>query len=185
MSRRIASRQPLAGEDIRTTQWEDAHHWLGVYTDLLDFKTGILHRIDTELRAMEPVAREAASVDVTIIEQQMDGYVVRLRLWYGRLWQLQGLWLDPASRVLRHDGRDAQLTRREYQLLDFLLANTGRRFPAAQLSNLAWDGAGLQPQAVRNYVGRLRKLLTRLELPCEVDFFRGHGYSLVFRAVEA
>jgi DNA-binding response OmpR family regulator len=185
MSRRTAPRQPLAGEDIKTTQWEDAHHWLGVYTDLLDFKVGILRRIDDELRIMEPVARNAASVDLTIIEEQMDGYVLRLRLWYGRLWELQGLWLDPANRVLRHNGSEAQLTRREYQLLDFLLANTGRRFAAAQLTTLAWDENGLQPQAARNYVARLRRLLAQLELPCEIDFVRGRGYSLVFRAVAA
>jgi hypothetical protein len=56
------------------------------------------------------VAQKAARVDVTFIENQMAGYYDRLDLWYQRVWKLQGLWLDPDGRVLRHKGKEALVT---------------------------------------------------------------------------
>jgi hypothetical protein len=52
------------------------------------------------------------------------GYYDRLDLWYQRVWKLQGLWLDPNGRVLRHKGKEAVLTHREFELLQFLLDAT-------------------------------------------------------------
>lgn len=80
----------LEGEDLRTTHWEDARHWMGVYADLLRFKVGLLERVQRELPKLHPVAQEAASADLAIIEGQMHGYQSRLDLWYRRLWELQG-----------------------------------------------------------------------------------------------
>src|SRR4029077_5135120 len=106
---------PLEGEDIETEHWEDARHWMSIYDDLIRFKLGLLERIKRELPKLHPTAQKAAQVDVTFVETQMAGYYERLDLWYQRVWTLQGLWLDPDGRVLRHKGEEAVLTNREFE----------------------------------------------------------------------
>jgi DNA-binding response OmpR family regulator len=157
---------------------------MGVYADLLRFKLGLLERVRRELPKLHPVAQRAAAADLGIIEGQMHGYQARLDLWYRRLWELQGLRLDPEGSMIRHRGRDARLTRREYQLLQFLLDHPHRFFTATQLLARAWSEPSLFPEEVRNYVRRIRKILAELEIPCELVNLPGRGYSLVFRIDE-
>ena len=173
--------RPLEGEDIESTHWEDARHWMSVYADLLRFKVGLLDRVRHELPKLSPIAQKAASEDLVIIEEQMAGYQARLDLWYARVWDLQGLWLDPDGRVIRHQGKEATLTRREFQLLQFLLDHPHRFYTATQILGQAWADPALFPEEVRNYVRRLRKLLVALEIPADVVNRPGKGYSLIFR----
>src|SRR5580693_8367615 len=176
--------RPLEGEDIDTEHWEDAHHWMSIYDDLIRFKLGLLDRVRRELPKLHPVAQAAADQDVAFIEAQMAGYYARLDLWYRRVWQLQGLWLDPDGRRVRHQGKEAVLTNREFELLQFLLDHPHRYFSAAQITGLAWADPALFPEEVRNYVLRLRKILARLEIPCDLVNRPGRGYSLIFRNTE-
>jgi hypothetical protein len=174
--------RPLEGEDIGTTRWEDARHWMSIYADLLEFKRGILGRVRRDLASLSPPAQIAAAVDLEIIESQMDGYQERLDLWYRRLWELQGLWLDPAGRMVRHQGNEVSLTKREFQLLQFLLDHPHRYFSTSQILGQAWADPALFPEEVRNYVRRLRKILTDLKIPVDLVNKPGRGYSLVFRS---
>ena len=64
---------PLEGEDIATSHWEDARHWMSIYADLIEFKRGILDRVRRDVSKLPPVARRAAEADVLIIESQMQG----------------------------------------------------------------------------------------------------------------
>jgi Transcriptional regulatory protein, C terminal len=171
----------LEGEDLTTSHWEDARHWMSIYADLLEFKHGILDRVRREVASLQPVARKAAEADVQIIEDQMQGYQARLDLWYGRIWELHGLWLDPEGRMIRHQGREVALTLREFQLLQFLLEHPHRYFTTAQILGQAWSDPALFPEEVRNYVRRLRKILDELAIPVDLVNKPGRGYSLVFR----
>ena len=173
--------KPLEGEDIGTTHWEDARHWMSIYADLLEFKRGILDRVKRDVTSLQPIARKAAEADVQIIEDQMQGYQERLDLWYMRIWELHGLWLDPEGRMIRHQGREVALTLREFQLLQFLLDHPHRYFTAAQIMGNAWADPALFPEEVRNYVRRLRKILKDLAIPVDLLNKPGRGYSLVFR----
>jgi hypothetical protein len=176
---RVTSR-PLEGEDIATTRWEDARHWMSIYADLLEFKVGILGRVRRDLAGLSLPAQKAAVVDLEIIETQMNGYQDRLDLWYRRLWELQGLWLDPAGRMVRHKGHEVALTKREFQLLQFLLDHPHRFFTTTQILGQAWADPALFPEEVRNYVRRLRKILADLGIPVDLVNKPGRGYSLVF-----
>jgi hypothetical protein len=174
-------RGPLEGEDIETEHWEDARHWMSIYDDLIRFKVGLLERVKRELPKLHPVAQRAADVDVAFIEAQMAGYHARLDLWYQRVWQLQGLWLDPNGRVVRHRGEEAALTTREFELLQFLLEHPHRFYSTAQIASYAWSDSALMPEEVRNYVTRVRRILARLGIPCDLINRPGRGYSLTFR----
>jgi DNA-binding response OmpR family regulator len=155
---------------------------MSIYADLLEFKRGILARVRKDVASLQPPARRAATTDVEIIESQMQGYQVRLDLWYQRLWDLQGLWLDPAGRMVRHQGHELALTNREFQLLQFLLSHPHRYFTTTQILGQAWADPALFPEEVRNYVRRLRKILVDLEIPVDLVNKPGRGYSLVFRS---
>jgi DNA-binding response OmpR family regulator len=155
---------------------------MSIYADLLRFKIGLLDRVHRDLVKLHPLARKAASEDVVIIEHQMAGYQARLDLWYQRVWDLQGLWLDPEGRIIRHQGREATLTGREFQLLQFLLDHPHRYFSTAQIMGSAWGDPALFPEEVRTYVGRVRKTLADLDVPVDLMNKPGRGYSLVFRA---
>jgi hypothetical protein len=178
---RRATSRPLEGENIGTNRWEDARHWMSIYADLLEFKRGILGRVRRDMASLSPPAQKAASTDLEIIETQMDGYQERLDLWYRRLWELQGLWLDPAGRMVRHKGHEVALTKREFQLLQFLLDHPHRFFTTSQILGQAWADPALFPEEVRNYVRRLRKILADLGIPVDLVNKPGRGYSLVFR----
>jgi hypothetical protein len=173
--------RPLEGEDIATKRWEDARHWMSIYADLLEFKRGILARIRRDMANLQVPAKIAAATDLKIIETQMEGYQERLDLWYRRLWELQGLWLDPAGRMVRHQGREVALTKREFQLLQFLLDHPHRFFTTTQILGQAWADPALFPEEVRNYVRRLRQVLADLAIPVDLVNKPGRGYSLVFR----
>jgi Transcriptional regulatory protein, C terminal len=173
--------RPLEGEDLKTTHWEDARHWMSIYADLLEFKRGLLDRVRRDLANLQPEARKAAQVDLKIIDDQMQGYQARLDLWYKRIWDLQGLWLDPTGRMIRHKGHDVTLTKREFQLLQFLLNHPHRYFTTTQILGQAWADPALFPEEVRNYIRRLRKILVDLEIPVDIVNKPGRGYSLVLR----
>ncbi len=176
--------QPLEGEDIRTTHWEDARHWISIYVDLIEFKRGILDQVRRDLTKLAPVGQRAAEDDVVIIESQMNGYQERLDLWYRRVLDLHGLWLDPEGRMVRYKGAEARLSAREFQLLQFLLDHPHRYFTVTQILGEAWGDPNLFPEEVRNYVKRVRKVLATLEIPCDLINRTGRGYSLEFREDE-
>jgi DNA-binding response OmpR family regulator len=155
---------------------------MSIYADLLEFKRGILSRVERDLANLKPLAKQAASEDLQIIEAQMQGYQERLDLWYRRIWELQGLWLDPEGRLVRHKGREVTLTKREFQLLQFLLDHPQRYFTTSQILSQAWSDPALFPEEVRNYVRRLRKILVDLDIPVDLLNKPGKGYSLVIRS---
>jgi DNA-binding response OmpR family regulator len=154
---------------------------MSIYADLLEFKRGILGRVGRDLANLPPPAQKAAADDVKIIETQMHGYQERLDLWYGRLWDLHGLWVDPEGRMVRHRGRELALTKREFQILQFLLDHPHRYFTTDQILGRAWADSALFPEEVRNYVRRLRKIFVELEIPVDLVNKAGRGYSLAFR----
>jgi DNA-binding winged helix-turn-helix (wHTH) protein len=171
----------LEGENLDTKRWEDARHWISIYADLLEFKRGILARVKRDVANLQPPAQKAAATDLKIIDSQMQGYQVRLDLWYRRVWELQGLWVDPTGRVVRHQGREVSLTKREFQLLQFLIDHPHRFFTTSQILGQAWADPALFPEEVRNYVRRLRKILDDLAIPADLVNKPGRGYSLIFR----
>jgi Transcriptional regulatory protein, C terminal len=172
---------PLEGEDIATSHWEDARHWISIYADLIEFKEGILDRIRRDVSKLPAVARQAAEVDVVMIDSQMAGYLKRLGLWQRRLSDLNGLALDSQGRTIRYKGEWATLTDREFQLLKFLLDHPYRYFTVPEILGQAWGGPNLFPEQARSYVARLRKILVALDVPCVIVNRPGRGYSLQFR----
>jgi hypothetical protein len=174
--------QALEGEDIKTTHWEDAHHWMSTYADLIDFKRRLLDRVTRDIIKLEPIAQKAVRSDIVLIESQMAGYEKRFEIWSLRVRGLHGLWLDPANRTIRYKDSNATLTQREFQLLRLLLDHPGRYFSVDQILKDAWAESELSPEEVRNYVQRLRMILSDLKIPCQLVNRPRRGYSVEFLA---
>jgi two-component system, OmpR family, response regulator len=86
------------------------------------------------------------------------------------------LSLDPASREVWVKGVPADLTPREFVLLEYLIRNAGRVIGKAELLDHVWDSAAdVAPNAVEVYVGYLRRKIGNDRLLT----VRGVGYRLV------
>jgi hypothetical protein len=76
----------LDGEDPGSKYPEDVLHWINAYSELIEFKEGLINKSRSEIADMEnPNARkEADDVDVTILVAELDRYQKRLRFWKQR-----------------------------------------------------------------------------------------------------
>jgi DNA-binding response OmpR family regulator len=89
------------------------------------------------------------------------------------------LVMNRSMKTVQRDGRDIQLTGREFQLLDFLVQNRGQVLPKEIILDRVW---GLEAEVSSNnleaYIRLLRK---KIDLPEErmlIHNVRGVGYKL-------
>ncbi len=93
--------------------------------------------------------------------------------------EFERLTLDPAGRVVTCGGVALSLTRREFSLLEALMANRGRVMPKERLFDriYAMDDEDTGINAVETYVARLRRKLDGSGVA--IRTLRGLGYQLV------
>lgn len=86
---------------------------------------------------------------------------------------------DPAGLTVEVKGRPVALVRREFNVLEILLANRERVVPKDKLLErmYAFNDEDVSPNAVELYVGRLRKKLCNSQIT--IKTLRGLGYQLV------
>ena len=92
--------------------------------------------------------------------------------------ELGGLAFDAKQRSVKSAEATASLTKREWQLLSFLLANPNQFFTAEEVALPAW-GPDASIEQFRTYVTRLRNKLSPFKGVCEVVNEKGKGYRLV------
>jgi DNA-binding response OmpR family regulator len=165
----------LPGEDLDRADAQDARHWIAIYSELAAFVEDTLRKTgrDHEWRRPLPPDSELGGL---LGEQRRIGH--RLTFWRSRYFELAGLEMDPVKHTVRYKENTLFLTRREYQLLSFLLERPHRSFSAEQLIALAWRKDELSPEEVRTYIGRLRKRLGQLAGPYRLITRPREGYSI-------
>ena len=89
------------------------------------------------------------------------------------------LRLDPARREATRDDRLLPLSRKEFGVLEYLMARPGRVVPAEELLERVWDG-NVDPSSntVRVTVGTLRRKLGQDGEPALIETVVGRGYRL-------
>jgi DNA-binding response OmpR family regulator len=90
--------------------------------------------------------------------------------------ELAGTTIDSESRSITRDGHSVSFSKRDWELLTFLLANPGQWFTAEDLVRLAWRSTRYSAEQLRSYVMRLRRKMAPLELPFAVTSQQGRGY---------
>jgi two-component system, OmpR family, response regulator MprA len=89
------------------------------------------------------------------------------------------LTLDTATREVRRGDRTIALTRREFDLLERLLASPGAVMPRERLIMDAWGfSSSVETNSVDVYVGYLRRKLEEGGEPRLIHTVRGAGYVL-------
>jgi DNA-binding response OmpR family regulator len=94
--------------------------------------------------------------------------------------EVRGAVFDSERRTVSNDGREIDLTRREWELLSFFLANPNQFFSTDELLRAAWQSDQHSPEQLRSYVVRLRRKLAPLGVPCGIQSRQGRGYRLAF-----
>ena len=89
--------------------------------------------------------------------------------------RLGSLELDPESRRCSIDGRQVDLTRREFDLLATLLERPEAAISREKLLDLAWGSRFLSPKTVDVHVASLRR---KLGDAVQIEAVRGVGYRL-------
>jgi two-component system, OmpR family, response regulator len=149
----------------------EREHWVPVL--MLTARTGVKDRI----RGLD-----AGADDYLVKPFDFGELLARLRALMRRgqadvpaVLEIGDLVVDPSTRVVTREGREVELTAREFSVLDFLARRPGRVVSRAELLEHVWDeNYEGSPNIVDVYVGYLRKKLGR-EL---IRTVRGTGFAL-------
>lgn len=155
----------LPGEDLSTSVLPEVAGWIAIYEELASVLRSVIARADGNLEAAE------LQSNLAWIENRLAG-------WRDRHAELAGVVIDRKSRTLTYGGTTLRLTRREADLLDFLLRHPRRPFTSKQLATLAWQNSRLSDAQVRTYIMRLRHRLREVGLEELITVVRNRGYGI-------
>jgi DNA-binding response OmpR family regulator len=98
--------------------------------------------------------------------------------------ELAGTVLDSQARTITRGERSVTFSRRDWELLTFLLSTPGQWFSAEELVRHAWRSSRYSAEQLRSYVMRLRRKIAGLEVPFTVTSQQGRGYRFDLDAVD-
>lgn len=155
----------LPGEDLDTSVLPEVAGWIAIYEELAAVLRSVISRADGTAEA-EPMRRQLVWIEN------------RLAAWRDRHAELAGVVIDRNNHTLTYAGKSLKLTRREADLLDFLLRHPKRPFTSKQLATLAWHNSRLSDAQVRTYIMRLRLRLREVGLGEVITVARNQGYGV-------
>jgi two-component system response regulator MprA len=159
----------------------------------------LLRREGNRVPVLMLTARDAVSDRIDGLDAGADDYLVkpfdidelkaRIRALLRRAGGLDGdgqgglsfgeLRLDPARHGVVVNDQFVELTRTEYQLLELLMLNPRRVLPHSLIYDRVWGyDFGPTSNALRVYVGYLRRKLEEAGARSEIHTVRGVGYAL-------
>lgn len=155
----------LPGEDLTTSALPEVAGWIAIYEELASILRSVIERAD-------------GAIDVDQLRRNLAFIEERLALWRDRHAELAGVVIDSKDHTLTYAGKTLRLTRREADLLDFLLRHPSRPFSSKHLATLAWQNSRLSDAQVRTYIMRLRGRLREVGLEHAITVVRNRGYGI-------
>jgi len=155
----------LPGENFDTLALSEVASWITIYSEL----AGVLRSI---------IASSGEDEEATELRINLAWIEERLSRWRARHAELAGVHVDPNTRTVGYAGQTVTLTRREADLLAFMLAHPDRAFTPRQLALEAWNNPRLSDAQVRTYMMRLRRRLVDLGVGNIIRVIKRHGYVL-------
>jgi DNA-binding response OmpR family regulator len=153
------------GEDLSTPVLPEVAGWIAIYEELASVLRSVLSRANGSREAEE-------------LRGSLAWTEARLAAWRDRHAELAGVVIDRTDHTLTYAGKSLRLTRREADLLDFLLRHPRRPFTSKQLATLAWQDSRLSDAQVRTYIMRLRNKLQEIGLERVITVARNRGYGI-------
>lgn len=155
----------LPGEDLNTSALGEVAGWIAIYEEMVSVLRSVIARANGSPQADELRSHLLWTED-------------RLATWRDRHAELAGVTIDRSSHTLTYAGKTLKLTRREADLLGFLLRHPKRPFTSRQLATLAWQNSRLSDAQVRTYIMRLRTRLREVGLEEVITVARNRGYGI-------
>lgn len=155
----------LPGEDLTTSVLPEVAGWISIYEEMASVLRSVIERAN-------------GSPETPELTRQLSQIEDRLAAWRDRHSELAGVVIDRKNHSLTYAGRSLRLTRREADLLDFLLRHPRRPFTSKQLATLAWQNSRLSDAQVRTYIMRLRSRLAEVGLEQVITVVRNRGYGI-------
>jgi len=162
----------LPGEDLATSALPEVAGWIAIYEEM----AGVLRSV---------IERGDGSPHVVELQENLVWVEDRLSTWRDRHAELAGVAIDRKAHTLTYAGKSLKLTRREADLLDFLLRHPKRPFTSKQLATLAWQNTRLSDAQVRTYIMRLRSRLREVGLEEVITVARNRGYGIAAPVAKA
>ncbi|HYU64587.1 MAG TPA: winged helix-turn-helix domain-containing protein [Verrucomicrobiae bacterium] len=155
----------LPGEDLTTSAIPEVAGWISIYEELVSVLRSVIARAD-------------GAPEGTALQFKLAWVEDRLAAWRDRHAELAGVAINRQDHTLTYAGNSLRLTRREADLLDFLLRHPRRPFTSRQLATLAWQNSRLSDAQVRTYIMRLRGRLRDIGLEEVITVSRNRGYGI-------
>ncbi len=155
----------LPGEDLDTQMISEVASWITIYEELA-----------TVLRSI--VAHSEDGARPPDLEANLSWIEDRLRRWRARHAELAGIVVDAEAHSCSYAGKTVMLTKRETDLLSYLLAHPHRPFTPRQLALAAWNNPRLSDAQVRTYMMRLRRRLVSLGIGNVIRVVKRRGYEI-------
>jgi DNA-binding response OmpR family regulator len=155
----------LPGEDLTTSALPEVAGWISIYEELAAVVRSVM-------------SRAGENPDAGELQRNLAWIENRLAMWRDRHAELAGVMIDRKEHTLKYAGKSLRLTRREADLLDFLLRHPRRPFTSKQLATLAWQNSLLSDAQVRTYIMRLRERLAQVGLEHVITVERNRGYGV-------
>jgi two-component system, OmpR family, KDP operon response regulator KdpE len=94
--------------------------------------------------------------------------------------EVGGLVFDVKRRAILREGTEVRFTKREWEVVAFLLASPQSYFSAEEILAQTW-GTEASSEQLRSYVARMREKLEPFKAWCQLVSEKGRGYSLVIQ----
>lgn len=138
------------------------------------FESGADQCVTKPVRPRELVARVRAAVRRTSAPRHEPGAI-----------EIDEVLLDPARHLLSVCGRDVGLTKKEFALLHFLMANAGQTLTRRQIVDRIWGGERAEGTTLDTHIRRLRqKIEDDCSRPERILTVRKVGYRYRRRPVD-
>src|SRR5216110_1597092 len=111
------------GEDLTTSALPEVAGWISIYEEMASVLRSVIARTD-------------GSADMEDLRRNLQWIEERLGVWRDRHAALAGVAIDRKDHTLIYGGKSLRLTRREADLLDFLLRHPRTSFTSKQLATL-------------------------------------------------
>ena len=96
--------------------------------------------------------------------------------------EIAGMQVSGRERTLSYMGHEESFTRQGWDLLTILIDHPNRFLTVHEVLRFGWRAGAYGPETVRIHIGRLRRKMEPMNLPCMLVTRRGHGYCLKFAA---
>ncbi|PIH55906.1 response regulator transcription factor [Paenibacillus sp. LK1] len=124
----------------------------------------------------KPFVKEELVERIKVILRREDGFQPNETNFF----QFKELIVDASSNIVKKGDENLRLTKREYELLVFLIKNKNRILSREILLNQVWGyDTAVNPNVVDLYIGYLRKKLKCEKKDRYIKTVHGRGYSMI------